>query len=182
MVPHAGARLAGELPPGLEATHAARRLPLIQGVLGGLDRFREQLVKPDALGREIRMHQLEWVQLDCQTLAFEAAEPAREAMLCLREDGLTIEEVAGDAHLEPVATRFFIEDLDPELQPRFVSAMPGDVIGPSPREGQHMLYLVLSKMMPGDQDPAVRARAADRLVARAVTSEAQRRVRWRIEP
>lgn len=173
--------MPSELPAGLDAAHARSRLSLIDRILDGVERFRAGAVNPEALVREIRLHQMEWIRLECQTLTFSDAAQAREAIFCLREDGLGIEEVAASAHQEPVQAHFFVEDLDPNLQPSFVSAMPGDVIGPALRQEDHLLYLVLSKTMPSDQDPAVRARAADRLVARATAVEVQRRVRWRLE-
>jgi hypothetical protein len=37
---------------------------------------------------------------------------------------------------------------------------------------------VLSKTMPGESDPELRARATDRLFGRALANEAQRRVHW----
>lgn len=172
------ADLPDPLPLGLDPGHARQRLPLVMRVRDGAARFSAQLLTAEALGREIRSHQMDWVRMECQAVAFAEAAQAREAVLCLKEDGLEIAEVARSAHLEPEHTSFYLDELDPVLQPVFLSAMPGDVLGPTPRGDQHTVFQVLSKRMPDDADPGVRQRAAQRLAARALAAEVERRVRW----
>ena len=149
-------------------------------MLQGVEQFRQAGITDEAIRREIQNHRMEWVRLECRTLAFPDLPQAREAALCLREDGLDIDEVAENAHLQAEEVRFYVDDLDPGLQASFVSAKPGDVIGPSAMNESHTLFQVLSKTMPGEQDPEIRDRAAERLFARALVNEAQRRVHWRM--
>ena len=174
----AAAEVPARLPPGLEPSHARARLPLLQRMLEGVEQFRQAAITDDAIRREVQLHKMEWVRLECRALAFPDAAQAREAALCLRDDGLSMDDVAASAHLEAADMRFYVDELDPALQPYFVSAMPGDVIGPSAVDERWTLFQVLSKTMPGESDPEVRDRAAGRLFARALTNEAQRRVHW----
>lgn len=179
LTPGAESSLSGPLPPCVDAAHARARLPLLDQMLQGVEQFRQAGITDEAIRREIQNHRMEWVRLECRTLAFPDLPQAREAALCLREDGLGIDEVADNAHLRAEEVRFYVDDLDPGLQASFVSAKPGDVIGPSAMNASHTLFQVLSKTMPGEQDPEVRDRAAERLFARALVNESQRRVHWR---
>ncbi len=166
------------LPAGLEESHLRSRQPLLERLVRASERFRQGCLVEEALQREIRLHQMDWVRLGCVTVEFDDLDQAREAALCLREDQLSMEAVAASAHLEAVDARFYVDDLDPVLQPLFLSAIPGDVIGPAPVGTRHALFQVTSKTMPGVSDPEVRARAADRLVTKYLATEAQRRVQW----
>ncbi len=170
--------LPDSLPPGLEASHALTRLPLLDQIREGADRFRQAVMTDEALGREMQLHKMEWVRLECRTLTFPDLPAAREAVLCIREDGIDIDEVAANAGLEAADARFYVDDMEPSAQASFVSAMMGDLIGPSATETGYTLFHVLSKAIPEDSDPEIRERAAGRLFARALANEAQRRVRW----
>jgi len=174
----AEAELPASLPPGLDPDHARTRLPLLAGMLEGAEEFRQAAITDEAIRREIQHHKMEWVRLECRALAFADPSPAREAALCLKDDGQSIEDVAASAHLEATDMRFYVDELDLALQPYFVSAMAGDVIGPSAVGESWTLFQVLSKTMPGESDPELRDRAAGRLFARALANEAQRRVHW----
>ncbi len=52
--------------------------------------------------------------------------------MCLREDGLPLDEVADAAHATVSESRFYLDDLDPEVRPMFMAARPVDVLGPDP--------------------------------------------------
>jgi hypothetical protein len=173
-------QLAGALPAGLTRTHVAARLALIDRILEGGEQFGAAVLTEDAIRREVRLHQMEWVRLECRTVTFSDSVSAREAALCLREDGLGIEEVAAQARREVVEVRLYVDDLDPGLQPLFLSAVPGEVIGPAPVRGGLGLWQIASKTMAAEEDPEIRERAGRRLVARARSNEANRRVQWRI--
>lgn len=165
----AAAAAAGGAPPG-EDRYAAMRT--------AAERFRATVVTDEALRREISSHQMDWVRIDCRAVEFADQAEAREAALCLREDGLPLEEVAESAHVPVGALSFYLDEIDAEERSRFLASHAGSVIGPIPVEDVHMLYYVDAKVMPSEADPAVHERASDIISSRAVAAETQQRVQW----
>jgi hypothetical protein len=172
--------LPSPLPSGLNPEHIRERMPIIEWILQGVEEFRRLTISDEAVGREVRQHKMEWVRLECRTVAFPDLVQAREAALCVREDGLDLTEVAQSARRDVAETRFYVDDLDQGLQPLLLSAMPGDVIGPTLIDGTHTLFHVLSKTLPAESDPELRVRAAERLLVRALASAGRERVHWLI--
>lgn len=170
--------LAGPLPAGLDIEYAQGRLPLIEWILQGVARFRQQAITEEAVGREVRQHKMEWVRLECRTVAFPDLVQAREAALCMREDHLDFDDVATSARREVAQARFYVEDLDQTLQPLLLSAMPGDIIGPTLIGESHTLFHVLSKTLPAESDPELRVRAAERLLTRALAKAGREGAHW----
>jgi len=165
----AAAVAAGGVSPG-EDRYAALR--------AAAERFRATVVTDEALRREISSHQMDWVRIDCRAVEFEDQAEAREAALCLREDGLPLEEVAEAAHVSVGALSFYLDEIDTEERSRFLASHAGSVVGPIPVEDVHILYCVDAKVMPSVADPAVHERASAIISSRAVEVEAQQRVQW----
>ena len=151
-------------------------------VLAGLrqraERFRREALSPETIAREVSSNQMEWIRVDCQAIGFAEAGPAREAALCLREDGLDIEEVAGEADVPIEEVVFYLDQLDPDQHSRFLGATVNDVIGPVPVDEVHTVYQVVAKVMPSVGDPEIVRRAEEAVLARLLASEVNRRVRW----
>lgn len=140
--------------------------------------FRIGVATPEALAREISAHKMEWLRLRCRRLAFGDETEAKEAALCIREDGLSLDEVARDARVTPRDSTFFIEELDADLQPGFVGAQTGNVIGPLKQEERFVVYQVAERIPPALADDDVRKRAEAKVIARALSSEVNRRIQW----
>jgi hypothetical protein len=165
----AAAAAAGGAAPGEDRHQALRE---------AAERFRAAALTAEALRREIASHQMEWVRIDCRALEFSEPTEAREAALCLREDGLPLEEVAQSAHVPVGALSFYLDEIDGEERSRFLASHAGNVVGPIPVDEVHILYHVDAKVMPSADDPAVLARARRLITARAETLEVQQRVQW----
>jgi hypothetical protein len=121
---------------------------------------------------------MEWIRVDCQAIGFPEEGPAREAALLLREDGLEIEEVAGEADVPIEEVVFYLDQLDPEQHSRFLGATVDDVIGPVAVDEAWNVYLVVAKVMPSVQDPEIVRRAEEGVLSRLLAGEVNRRVRW----
>lgn len=169
---------ADSLPAGLDPEHAAARRPFFESVRHAVGRYRDSILRDDTLRRAIQGHQVEWVRMECRTVTFADEPQAREAALCLREDGEDLATVAAEAGLEPEAAGFFIEELTSELQPLFLSAKPGDVVGPVASDQGQALYQVVGKTLPAASDPEVRARATAWVLERALAGETARHIEW----
>jgi hypothetical protein len=141
-------------------------------------RFRRDAVAPETLAREVSSNQMDWIRVDCRAIGFPAEGPAREAALCLREDGLDLEEVAGEADVPIEEVVLYLDQLDPEQHSRFLGATVNDVIGPVPMDEAFTVYQVVAKVMPSTDDPEIVRRAEQGILARLLAAEVSRRVRW----
>lgn len=144
----------------------------------GLARFREMAATPELIHRELELGRLEWIRLDCRVIQFPTEALAREAVLCVREDGMGVDEVAESAHAQVHEMRFYLRELDPDLQPRLLAALPQELIGPAPFEEQYALFLVLDKVLPDERAPDLRREIERRALDRAVAEQVSRRVQW----
>src|SRR3712207_1333245 len=76
------------------------RLVRLADVDAGFGSFCEAVVTEDALERRLRTHDIDWVRARTRSLHLHAEDAAREALLCLRDDGLTLDDVGGRAQVE----------------------------------------------------------------------------------
>ncbi len=157
---------------------AAERWARLTGIAEAEERYRRQAITPEAIRRDVSHHHLEWIRIDCKMLSFDDLARAQEAALCVREDGMVLDEVSADAHVPAFDSRFYLDELDPDLRAVFLAAKPVDLIGPMLFEGSHTLFRILDKVMPHEQDSEIRRRAEQSVVARGRADEVQRRVRW----
>ncbi len=154
------------------------RLQDVARVEADFQRFRNSVLTPDAVRAQVAAHRLDWIQLGCRVVSFPAEDMAREAALCVREDGQDLEEVAVETCCALREGRFFLEDLDASLRDALLASTRGELLGPLAMDGEFALVLVTDKVMPSESDPEARLRAEDRIVDAAVDREMERRVRW----
>jgi hypothetical protein len=142
-------------------------------------RRRSQAVLTDAAIRaQVEAHRLDWIRIDVRDLGFPDEAAAKEAALCLREDGATLESVAAEAHTEVKDGHYYIDDADPDARPLLLSATPEELVGPLQfPDGFHLLY-VCGKTMPSDENSEIRRRAKEALIVSISEHESQTRVRW----
>ena len=174
----ARARAEGWIETGVATT--ADRAALLDALEAGFASFREHVVTPDHLGRQLAGRQLEWIRVRYRYVTFPDAQSAREAALCVREDGMTLEDVAAAAHAAVREASAFLDALEPDLRTRCLAAAPGELLGPL-ADGEGALIAVLSdKVPPRLDDPRVRRRAEEEVVRRALAHEVTARVTWHL--
>lgn len=164
--------------PGIDSGAFQPRLVHLARLERGYARFRALAPTPARIQRELEIGRLEWVRLDCRVIKFETETLAREAVLCVREDGLGVDQVARDAHAVVHEMRFFLGELDPALRPALLAATTQELIGPVPFEEGYALFLVLDKLLPDERTPDVRREVERRAISRAETEQVDRLVRW----
>ncbi len=164
--------------PGLDPEETEASLLHLAMLDQGLIRFREAAASPELIHRELELGRLEWIRVDCRMILFPTEALAREAVLCVREDGLGVDEVAESAHAEVQEMRVYLGELDPDLRPRLLAALPQELIGPAPFEEQYALFLILDKVLPDERSPELRRELARRAADRAVADQVSRRVQW----
>jgi hypothetical protein len=143
-------------------------------------RFTAAVAPPDALRKLIAARRLDWMRVRGRAVVAPNVEVARELMLCVREDGRAIEEIAEEAGLRAETIEWWLEDVEPSLRDALAGAMPGDVLGPLAWKEAHLVLAVDDKRLPSEDDALVRARAERALLARTVDHEVARRVIWRM--
>jgi len=167
--------------PGLDPARLARRLARLRRLQAAEARFRSQVTTPEAVRREVEHHRLEWVRLGCAVAHFASEAHAREAALCVREDGMSLEEVAANARAEVEAVRLLLSEVEPELRHALLGARSGDLVGPLRSGDLWALFAVREKSLPALDDPATAELAAVEAAEHAIREQVSRRIRWLTE-
>jgi hypothetical protein len=89
------------------------------------NRFLAEAITPEALGSLLEARKADWIRVDCRTLVFPLAAAAREAALCVRDDGMALAEVASQAGVEMREHSVHLEDAADELGKALLSARTG---------------------------------------------------------
>lgn len=132
-------------------------------------------------------HQLELVSLrlpltrfETEVIELESRDAAQEALFCVREDGMSMEEVASEGRYPYRRRDFFLEDLGDEMQQKFLSVSNGHVLDPLPRGDGFELCRVIRKIEPLADDPAIQLRIEQRLLNRHFSELANKHVDLRL--
>jgi hypothetical protein len=126
----------------------------------------EALLNPQARKRELAMLRLPLTRFEAEVIELESTDTAKEALFCVREDGMSMEEVAAEGRYPYRRIAFLQEDIPSELEQKFLSVAPGDVLEPFVRGDGFELYRITKKVEPQLDDPAVQRRIDQRLVER----------------
>ena len=142
------------------------------------DRIRQQTVTPQRIAAKIADHQLDWIRFGCRYLWFPEERLAREASFCVREDGLTLDEVAHDARGIVQQWDFYLDEVDAAIRPHFLATRQGDWLGPVRLLEGFPLFAIEQKQMPSSDDPCICQRAEQAIVKSLIEAESNKRVKW----
>jgi hypothetical protein len=143
--------------------------------------FQEQASEsrtPEALASQLARNRLDWMRVDLERLAFDEVDAAREAAWCVREDGMTLSEVAIESRMSVRDTRELLERLDPELREAVLGASVDQLIGPLQVGDRHEVAWVVGKAAAELSDPLVLARAEEAALEQLVSKAILAHVRW----
>jgi hypothetical protein len=154
------------------------RLTHLAAVDAAFELVAAREVTDAAMRARIETSRLDWMRVSIERLAFAQASMAREAVLCCRQDGLTIGELAADINRRLDREDVLLETCDPDVQAAVLSAPSGQVIGPLQVGDMHHVLVVRNKQVPVLEDPEVRALAARALRESLLDRERKARVRW----
>ena len=160
------------VPPTEETVSELARLEL------AFEAYSRRLATPAAVAAQIEAHRLDWIRLDVFSLSFQEESAAREAWLCLEEDGVSLQEVAASAHVPVERAQLYLSELDAAARPSLLSARPGELVGPLAFGDRFHLFLLHDKFSPSQENPEVRRRAEEALAQKVVDQELAARVRW----
>src|SRR5205809_2880628 len=126
----------------------------------------ETLLVPRARERELTTLRLPLTRFETEVIELESRDAAQEALFCVREDGMSMEEVAAEGRYPYRRADFLLEDIPAEGQQRFLSVSAGDVLEPLARGDGFELCRVISKIEPQADDPSVKSRIDPRVLDR----------------
>ena len=144
------------------------------------ERITAGAITADALRSCVAANRIEWIKLVFDFVTFADEHQAREGSLCVREDQMTLSEVAAEAQVPVRQATLYIEELKPEVKSQFLACGVGDLLGPLRWEGHYALCRVVDKTMPDEAEPQIRQKANQAILDRLVNREINDRVRWHV--
>src|SRR4029077_13934541 len=122
------------------------------------------LLVPEARQRELMALRLRLTRFESELIEVESHDAAREALFCVREDGMSMEEVATDGRYPYRRANFLLEDLPADAQQKYLSVSQGDLLEPMSHNDGFELCRVIKKVEPLLEDPTVKLRIDQRLL------------------
>jgi hypothetical protein len=126
----------------------------------------DRLLVHKARERELVGLRLQLTRFEIELIELESHDAAKEALFCVREDGMSMEEVASDGRYPYRRADFRLEDLPEDAEQRYLSVSPGEVLGPIPHGDGFELCRIIKKVEPRLEDPTVKSRIDERLLDR----------------
>src|SRR6266542_1937029 len=140
----------------------------------------DRLLVPEARQHELMALRLPLTQFEIEVIELESHDAAKEALFCVQQDGMSMEEVATEGGYPYRRLQFLLEDVPVDAQQRFLSVSAGNVLEPIARGDGFELCRVVSKIEPHADDPTVKSRIDQRLLNRhfseLMSKYAQRRL------
>ena len=139
----------------------------------------QRILVPQARQRELAELQLRLTQFETELIGFKSRDAAKEALFCVREDGMAMEQVAAEGPYPYCRATFTLEDIPGDAQQTFASVSAGDILGPLARPDGFELCRVIARIEPQPDDPNVQARIDRRLLERHFSEVATRHIQRR---
>jgi hypothetical protein len=140
--------------------------------------FTSQVVTPQAVRRQVVTHYTDWIRVEYCCVGFPEEAMAREAALCVREDGEDLADVAARGRRPVLRECRYLEQVEKALHGPLLSAREGELLGPMPGQGEFCLFVLARKVLPHEANPDIHERAAQGLLQGALEREIGRRVEW----
>ncbi len=142
----------------------------------------ETLLNRKACEHEVAALRLPLTQFDLETVELDSLDAAREALLCVHDDGMSMEEVATEGRYPYHRAEVLLEDLPEDLQQKFLSVSAGDILEPISRGDGFYICRVIEKAEPKADDDAVRERAERSILERHFSELTAKHIQWRTFP
>jgi hypothetical protein len=127
---------------------------------------RDRLLVPQTRQHELAALRLSLTRFETEIIELESCDAANEALLCVREDGRSMVEVATEGRYPHRRVDFVLEDISLEAQQKFLCVSPGQVLKPIERGDGFELCRIVKKIEPRLDDPRVKSRIDQRLLDR----------------
>jgi hypothetical protein len=141
----------------------------------------DRLTSKDCLREVVNAQGLDWTLIEIDTITFASEHAAREAILCVREDGLTLHDVAALARHSVRRTRMFLEEVPQQHRDRLLSVELGQVVGPLAADNRFEVGAVIDRSAPSLDDDRVAERARRAALDNATRRAAREHVTRRLK-
>jgi hypothetical protein len=132
----------------------------------------EEALAQTGLSQIVEQHRWLWQQVELDTVQFATESAAREAILCVTVDRLTLHDVAALARRSAERRLYFADELDADFRDRVFGADHGQLLGPTAVNGHFEVSAIVRRAAPSVTDNRVAARArqcvVDTVIRRAV--------------
>jgi hypothetical protein len=140
--------------------------------------FAQRTCTPEAIQKLVVARHTDWIRIAYRSLVLKDEATAREAILCIRDDGEPFDQVAQRARVPLGEEARYLEEVDPAMRSYFLSAKKEELLGPFSISGGVFLCQVVDKTLPATDEPAIRQRAERVLLDAATQREVSARARW----
>jgi len=141
----------------------------------------ESVLTNERLSRGMASLRLTLTRVKLETVEFDSTDAMHEAVLCVREDGLSLEEVAREARYPFTMLDLLADDLDEDARQKLLCASVGELQELSPAPGIFRLCRVLSKTEPDIADASIRSRIEQRILDTHFSDASSKDLRWFIQ-
>ena len=124
----------------------------------------DTLLVPETRQRELMALRLHLTRFEIELIELESHDAAKEALFCVREDGMSMEEVATEGRYPYRRAEVLLEDLAADAQAKYLSVSQGGVLEPIPHGDGFELCRIIKKVEPRLEDPSVKSRVDQRLL------------------
>jgi hypothetical protein len=138
------------------------------------------LLSREACQHEVAALRLPLTRFEVETIELDSLDAAREALLCARDDGMSMEEVAAEGRYPYRHPEVLLEEIPEDLQQKFLSVHPGDILEPIARGDGFHICRIVDKAEPDLDHPAVKQRAEERILDRHFADLTGRHIQWRL--
>jgi len=136
------------------------------------------VLSDEARKRTLAVMRLPLTRIKIQRLTVRSREAAQEAVLCLRDDQVSPEQLAQECGISWEDQELFLGDMPPDVQQEFLSAAPGEVLTPETGEEGCLVTRVVAKTEPVLLDDQVRARIDQQLLESHFSELCSKHIRW----
>jgi hypothetical protein len=140
----------------------------------------DAILTPERLSGELAVARLPLTRLELERVEFDSVDAAREAHLCVRHDGLSLEDVARETRYPYKRFELLAEDLPEAQRQKLLCAAIGEVQAPEDAGGVFQLVRVLRKAEPTLAEAAVRHRIEQRILDGHFSEAGSEDVSWLI--
>jgi len=138
-----------------------------------------RLIGETPLAGVVARHRMDWRLVETETVVFPTEHAAREAILCMTDEHLSLQDVADLSHRTAERRIQFADAIDTDWSDRLLSAGVGSVVGPVGTGAGFEVARLVGRTLPVLDDPRVaeraRAAAVDAAVRQAVRDRVTRR-------
>jgi hypothetical protein len=135
------------------------RLERVLTIEARFARAAHEVVAQTSLDDVVEQHRMQWQQVELDTLQFPTEHAAREAVLCVTLDRLSLHDVAALSRRPASRSVCFADELEPERRDQVLGVAPGSVLGPLAVNGHFEVSAVVRRTSPTLADQRVLDRA-----------------------